>query len=66
MRCITIVRGLAAPALAVALLWPAAALPQAYPNKPIRIIVPFPAGGGVDYIGRIVAKGLTERFRQQV
>ena len=66
MRCITIVRGLAAPALAVALLWPAAALSQAYPSKPIRIIVPFPAGGGVDYIGRIVAKGLTERFRQQV
>ncbi|HEY7741542.1 MAG TPA: tripartite tricarboxylate transporter substrate binding protein [Burkholderiales bacterium] len=66
MRCITIVHGIAAPAIAVALLWPAAALSQAYPTKPIRIIVPFPAGGGVDYIGRIVAKGLTERFRQQV
>jgi tripartite-type tricarboxylate transporter receptor subunit TctC len=39
---------------------------QAYPSKPIRLIVPFPAGGGVDYIGRIVGKGLSERLGQQV
>jgi len=37
-------------------LCPPAVFSQAYPNKPIRIIVPFPAGGGVDYIGRIVGK----------
>ncbi len=53
-------------ALAVTVMWPASASPQAYPSKPIRIIVPFPAGGGVDYIGRIVGKGLSERFGQQV
>ena len=53
-------------AIAVLSLWPATALPQAYPGKPIRIIVPFPAGGGVDYIGRIVGKGLSERLGQQV
>jgi len=47
-------------------LSPAAAFAQAYPNKPIRLIVPFPAGGGVDYIGRIVGKGLSERLGQQV
>jgi tripartite-type tricarboxylate transporter receptor subunit TctC len=47
-------------------LCPATALPQAYPSKPIRLIVPFPAGGGVDYIGRIVGKGLSERLGQQV
>jgi tripartite-type tricarboxylate transporter receptor subunit TctC len=47
-------------------LWPASALAQAWPAKPIRIIVPFPAGGGVDYIGRIIGKGLTERLGQQV
>jgi tripartite-type tricarboxylate transporter receptor subunit TctC len=47
-------------------LLPAAALAQAYPNKTIRLIVPFPAGGGVDYIGRIVGKGLSERLGQQV
>jgi len=53
-------------ALAVTAVWPATASPQAYPAKPIRIIVPFPAGGGVDYIGRIVGKGLSERLRVQV
>src|SRR5262244_2197689 len=47
-------------------LIPAAALAQTYPSKPIRLIVPFPAGGGVDYIGRIVGKGLSERLGQQV
>lgn len=61
MICIT--RLLALTALG---LVPAAALSQAYPSKPIRIIVPFPAGGGVDYIGRIVGKGLSERLGQQV
>ena len=45
---------------------PLAAFSQAYPSKPIRIIVPFPAGGGVDYIGRSVGKGLSERLGQQV
>lgn len=30
------------------------------------MIVPFPAGGGVDYVGRIVAKGMSERLGQQV
>jgi tripartite-type tricarboxylate transporter receptor subunit TctC len=39
---------------------------QNYPNKPVRLIVPFPAGGGVDFIGRIVGKGLSERLGQQV
>lgn len=53
-------------ALVVTISWPATASPQAYPAKPIRIIVPFPAGGGVDYIGRIVGKGLSERLGQQV
>jgi tripartite-type tricarboxylate transporter receptor subunit TctC len=45
---------------------PAITLAQAYPSKTIRLIVPFPAGGGVDFIGRIMAKGLSERLGQQV
>ena len=61
-----ILGNLIAPALAVTVLWPVTALSQPYPSKPIRIIVPFPAGGGVDYIGRIVGKGLSERLRVQV
>ena len=39
---------------------------QTYPTKPIRLIVPFPAGGGVDFIGRIVGQKLSERLGQQV
>jgi tripartite-type tricarboxylate transporter receptor subunit TctC len=53
-------------ALGALFVCPAAALAQAYPSKPIRMIVPFPAGGGVDYIGRLVGKGLSERLGQQV
>ena len=52
-------------ALALALS-PALAPAQPYPNKTIRLIVPFPPGGGVDYIGRIMGKGLSERLGQQV
>lgn len=47
-------------------LCPAAALAQAWPGKTIRMIVPFPPGGGVDYIARIVAKGVSDRVGQQV
>src|SRR5574341_1062229 len=65
MKSITVVNMLA-PALAALGLFPALAPAQVYPTKPIRLIVPFPAGGGVDYIGRIVGKGLSERLGQQV
>ena len=37
-----------------------------YPNKPIRLIVPFPAGGSTDIVGRVVAQKLSERLGQQV
>lgn len=47
-------------------LFPAVAVGQPYPNKPIRLIVPFPPGGGVDFIGRIIGQKLTERLGQQV
>src|SRR3974390_364097 len=34
-----------------------------WPQRPtIRLIVPFPAGGGTDVVGRLIAKGLTERL----
>jgi tripartite-type tricarboxylate transporter receptor subunit TctC len=39
---------------------------QDYPTKPIRLVVPFSAGGGADSVARIVAKGLGARLGQQV
>lgn len=38
----------------------------AYPTKPVRIIVPFPAGGGLDFTTRVVAQKLAEAWSQQV
>jgi tripartite-type tricarboxylate transporter receptor subunit TctC len=37
-----------------------------YPNKPIRMIVPYPAGGGTDIVARPVAQKLSERWGQPV
>ena len=37
-----------------------------YPDHPIRLVLPFSAGGGTDAVGRIVAKGLSDRLKQQV
>ena len=38
----------------------------AWPEKPIRIIIPWPPGGSTDIVGRILAAELTTRFKQQV
>jgi tripartite-type tricarboxylate transporter receptor subunit TctC len=43
-----------------------AALAQAYPAKPIRMMIGFPPGGGTDIIGRIVAQKLGDALGQQV
>lgn len=45
---------------------PAGALAQAWPDKPINVVVPFGAGGGVDAAARIVMPRLSERLGQQV
>ena len=42
------------------------ALAQAWPAKPVRLIVPFPAGGATDIIGRLVAQKMTEVWGQNV
>src|SRR5438067_4274210 len=42
------------------------ALAQAFPSKPLHIIVPFPPGGAVDPLVRALANGLTERIGQPV
>jgi hypothetical protein len=53
-------------ALALALLLPCLALAQAYPSKPVRIIVPYPAGGIVDLMARAVGDGLGAKLGQPV
>ena len=53
-------------ALGAAIAMPATVLAQAYPSKQIRMIVPFPPGGGVDFAARVVGKQLAERLGQQV
>jgi tripartite-type tricarboxylate transporter receptor subunit TctC len=53
-------------ALAVAVTAAGSAFAQAYPTKPIRLIVPFPPGGGNDVIARIVGQKLAERLGQAV
>ncbi len=40
--------------------------PQAYPNRPIRVIVPFAAGGATDLLARELGRNLTERWHQPV
>jgi tripartite-type tricarboxylate transporter receptor subunit TctC len=56
--------------LAAAIAWLCLAAPalraQPFPIKPIRIIVPYPPGGGVDIMARMVAAKLPDRIGQQV
>jgi len=52
--------------VACVVLWSAPAAAQGYPEKPVRMIVPFPAGGGSDTAGRAIAQRLSERLGQPV
>lgn len=44
----------------------ATATPDAYPTKPITLVVPYSAGGGADVIARALGKSLTEQLKQPV
>lgn len=46
--------------------FPALAHAAAYPERPIRMLIPFAVGGSTDVAGRIVAQGMTESLGRQV
>jgi tripartite-type tricarboxylate transporter receptor subunit TctC len=50
---------------ATAIFAPALCAQDAYPNRPVRLIVPFGPGGGSDYVGRLVGQKLSEQMGQQ-
>jgi tripartite-type tricarboxylate transporter receptor subunit TctC len=55
--------------LYISCLWlatAAAAHAQNYPNRPVRLVVPYPPGGGTDVIARTLAQKMTEVMGQQV
>jgi tripartite-type tricarboxylate transporter receptor subunit TctC len=52
--------------LATLLLWPAVSFAQDFPNRPIRFIVPFPAGGPADVISRVVTDKMSSILGQPV
>jgi tripartite-type tricarboxylate transporter receptor subunit TctC len=58
--------GLSAAAALAPALRGRAAFAQAWPNRFVRLIAPFPAGGGTDAVGRIIAGRLSEIWGQQV
>lgn len=50
----------------VAVLWPCLATAQDFPSKPIKLIVPFPAGGPNDIIARTIGQKMSEILKQNV
>ncbi len=56
----------AVPFFATMLLSSAPALTQDYPERPIKLVVPFPAGGPSDFLARTLAHGVTAELGQQV
>lgn len=69
LRCLARVAGRAATLIVVAalpVLGVSTALAQPWPSKPIRLIVPYPPGGGNDNLARIFAVKLAERLGQPV
>jgi len=59
IRCLTL-------ALLVCAAWPCPAQPQAFPSKPVRLIVPYAPGGVADLMSRILAQRLAVLYNQQV
>jgi len=66
-RMSSIEKSIAAVVLAIgSLATGATAWAQTYPARPIRMIIPWPPGGGTDVIGRIICQRLSEQVGQQI
>jgi tripartite-type tricarboxylate transporter receptor subunit TctC len=63
MRATVVSRTIVGAALAAATFCCAA---QSYPSRPIRMLIPFPPGGGADISGRLIGKALTDRGNVQI
>src|ERR1700694_1771024 len=50
----------------IAAFFPMTAAAETYPNRPLRLIVPFPPGGSNDVVGRMIAQQLSDRLGKQV
>ena len=48
------------------MLWTSIASAQSYPSRVVTMVVPFPPGGSYDVVGRLIAQGLSERWKKQV
>jgi tripartite-type tricarboxylate transporter receptor subunit TctC len=59
-------RSLLLKAAAILLALSTAAFAQDYPNRPVRLIIPFPPGGSNDVVGRVMATALSEALGKQV
>jgi len=54
------------PAVLLAACWPLSAVAQVYPDKAVRVVVPFPAGGAADIVARHVTTRLSKVIGQQI
>ena len=50
------------PVSLLLVLFSGLSLAQTYPNKPVRLIIPFPPGGSNDVVGRAIGQQLAERL----
>ncbi|MGE0800601.1 MAG: Bug family tripartite tricarboxylate transporter substrate binding protein [Lautropia sp.] len=57
---------LATLAAGAAIGWPAVSRAQTFPDRPLRVVVPFATGGGADVLGRLMARKLSEILGQPV
>ena len=59
-------RSLLLPAMALLAVLATPVAAQDYPDRPVRLIIPFPPGGSNDVVGRLIATHLSERLGKQV